>query len=324
MPRDGFAVSGEDIVINGRRLSDVSPSEQSMFMLELAEYAANEVPMPTLGGSICIFGMDDVSIAGDVISDLANESSAIPIPMICDNRVPGWVSDGVTCVIISYDGDDKIMAGLYEEIKRRGSRIVCMTSGGGLADLCRNGGDTLVQIPGCLGSRGAVGYVLGAMSSLVQQAGIMDARDMLMAAIPSVTRFRETMGGEAEKLAAKFNGHVVAMYSTSDIHSCSKRWRQLMGSDLSFYGELPEFDHNELVGWSDPNEHAGDILISVLNGGEMSRFVSTIVECMIEVLRENGRDVEVPRISGCTSLERNLCGMVLLDEVSRSIGGMTR
>ena len=267
-----------DSFTDGKSLSEMSSREQSWYIPEFIELAFSDICGNEGYDGACIFGIDTISIAGDVIVDMAAESSEVPIPMICDNRVPGWVSPNIAGIVLSFDGDSSEMCEVYGELSSRGCHIFCITCGGTIADLCREDGNTLIPIPSGCDQFGATGYALGAIAALVQSMGLFP--------------------------------------STSDIHSCSKRWKQVLQTDLSFYGELPEFDHNELVGWSDSNEHARDLRIVVLWGGNASELVSTIVECMIEVLHENGRETTVVNLGNGSSAERNLCGIILGDAVS--------
>ena len=113
------------------------------------------------------------------------------------------------------------------------------------------------------------------------------------------------------------------MYSTSDVHASAVSFRESLSDagHLSFTGELPEFDHNELVGWSDPNVHAPELRMVVLKGGSPSDLVNTIVDCMEEVLCENGREVVEADIGSGSSLQRNLRGMLVGMDVADLMGG---
>ena len=95
-------------------------------------------------------------------------------------------------------------------------------------------------------------------------------------------------------------------------------------SCLAFSGELPEFDHNELVGWSDPNEHAPGLAMVVLRGTGRPGLVPVIVECMLEVLDENGRDVVEVDVGTGSSALRNIRGIMLGDSLSYLMGGAQR
>lgn len=275
-----------------------------------------------VGRRVCILGVDDMSLAGDIISDAADEASSVPVPMFSDGRVPGWAADGADCIILSYDGRCPEMLRAFDIVAGRGCRVVCVTSGGPLAERCSSRGCDLVRIPEGMDPRAAVGPALGILASIVQSSGLFPAADMLAEAVSSVRAFDASSA--ADSIVGSLADKVVASYSTSDIRSCSRRWRQSLDADtgeLAFSGELPEFDHNELVGWSDPNEHAPELTMLVVRGCLRRGLVSDIVDCMLEVLDENGRRTVVADVGDGGSLGRNLRAILLADTVSARLGG---
>lgn len=291
-------------------------------LLDMADLALCTAIICSGTRRICVFGTDDSSIAADVMSDLADEVSDVPLVAVNDGRVPGWISEDVTSVLISYAGNCPCVTSAYDELLARGFRMICITSGGELERRCRRDGTPMVRVPSGLGFRGATGYVLGTLSAIVQESGVFPAADMLRDAMGNVRRM--PLEAQAAPVAARLSGRIIAVYSTSDIHACSKRWKigiEREASDVAFYGELPEFDHNELVGWADPNDHARDLTMVVLRGVHGPGLVSDIVGCMFEVLGESGRDVVSIHLGDGSSIERNLVGIIIGDEVSKILGG---
>ena len=219
------------------------------------------------------------------------------------------------------------MLDVYEELRRRGSGVICLTSGGELASACGRDGTAVVPIPSGMTPQSATGFVLGAVASIVERAGVFDAAGFLSCDLRALEGFGDECIGRAEPLAGLLRDWVVAVYSTSDIHACSRRWKMSLAghaSCLAFSGELPEFDHNELVGWSDPNEHAPGLAMVVLRGTGRPGLVPVIVECMLEVLDENGRDVVEVDVGTGSSALRNIRGIMLGDSLSYLMGGAQR
>lgn len=313
-----------EVKVGGRDVSDMSPFEQAMRFPELAMHGIGAVSGAPKADSVCIFGIDQASVAGDVLSDMSDEISDVPVPMVCDGRVPGWVGPGTLGIIISYEGNCPQMLDVYEELRRRGAGIVCLTSGGELASRCGNDGALNVDIPSRMTSQSATGFVLGALASIVQGSGAFDAADALLHDLRALEGNRDECVRSAESLARALKGRIVAVYSTSDTRACSRRWKMSLAgqaSCLAFSGELPEFDHNELVGWSDPNDHAPGLAMVVLRGSGKPGLVPVIVECMMEVLGENGRDVVEVDLGSGSSVSRNIRGIMIGDALAYLMGG---
>ncbi|MDO5852759.1 MAG: SIS domain-containing protein [Thermoplasmata archaeon] len=268
--------------------------------------------------SVCIFCADLCCPAAEAVSNLADEVGRVPVPVVCDSRVPGWVGPGTDAILVSYSGDCPAVLTARETLRARGCRIHAVTSGGQLLRGFSRGED-LALVPAGLGPSGAVASVLGTLCAMVSGMGVLDAMPHLRRAADSARARMDDLDRVASAAATKLSGGVVAAYSASDVSACSRRVmdavRQSTG-DLSFYGELPEFDHNELVGWSDPNAHAPELRMLVLRSGRSGGLVAIIVECMMEVLEENSRDVASAGLGDGGSLSRNVAGMILADMIA--------
>lgn len=270
--------------------------------------------------SVCIFGTDRFSVVGEMLSDAADELSARPLFCIRDGRVPGWLGADSEAVIVSYEGDCAGMIDILSILRDRGCGVHVLTSGGPLANACRP--SELVLLPMGLEGAEAMGYTLGVLAAVVQSTGLFDVADALADALGKVRPDSEAISEGAVALVEVLRGRVGAFYSTSDVHACSVAFREAVSDagHMAFVGELPEFDHNELVGWSDPNVHAPELTMVILRGSSSSGLVNCIVGCMMEVLGENGRTVVEADIGSGGTLERNLRGLILGLETADLMG----
>lgn len=279
--------------------------------------AAHAIPRAK---GVCVFGTDLCSDAGEVLADVADEMSPVPLVCVRDNRVPGWVGPDTVAVLISLSGGCGPVLEVIGELERRGCPVAGMTSGGKLAEIL---GDRAVLIPSEMSETEALGYCIGALAATVAGTGMFDARDALRAAVSSARADIDRIAASSEALAASLDGKVGAFYSTSDTHACAAIARELVSGSagrLSFAGELPEFDHNELVGWSDPNVHAPELRMVVLRGESRSVLVNRIVGCMMEVLDENGRAVEEVGIGSGSAVARDIRGIMAGLALSSALG----
>ncbi len=302
-------------------MSNESKNGSGMGFLQMIGSGLSQVHDVDRASGLCFYGVDQTSIAAEFITDIANSHSSIPVPTVHGGAVPGWVCEGKDVVLTSLDGDCEDVLRAYSDSRRAGARIHCLTSGGRLAEMCRGDGNHLIVIPSGLDEVQRFGFVLGALVGLTTDLGIMDIRGMVSQEVDRCMDVGMPQG-DLRRVAEDISGNMSAVYSTSDIRSCAMWWRSRMcHHGLSFWSELPEYDHNELVGWSDPNTHAPELRMVVLKGSASQGLVSRIVDSMVRVLEINGRRVHVLDLGDGDTVLRNLRGFLYAEYVHAYLEG---
>ena len=183
-------------------------------------------------------------------------------------------------------------------------------------------GDRLYLIPDANTSRSSTGYVLGVLSSLIEGMGICNAHTKLAEVLPSVKEYRDSLFEDKRiyNLKYKLHDNTIAIYGSPDFRASFKRWKMSLNEDMgipAFCGELPEFNHNEIVGWANHNQDDSDLRIVMLRGKYKNEALSKIIDKTIEVLEENGRHVIDIKIIGNDAIEKNMRAILLADYISQ-------
>jgi len=222
--------------------------------------------VPSRIGNVVVCGMGGSAIAGDVIR--AATATLLPVPLlVCrDYRLPAFVGSSTLVFASSYSGNTEETISAYEQARAAGASIVCLTSGGKLASLAQSHGHPVIQLPGGLPPRAALGHsavmLLGALSVL----GLApDMTEPLRETVELLIRLAARYGIEvpehdnrAKTIARSLQGRLVAVYaSNANLDPAAVRWRGQMeenAKNLAFHHLLPEMNHNELVGWQLPEQ----------------------------------------------------------------------
>lgn len=271
---------------------------------------------------VCIFGIGESSIAGDIISAYADDYSKIFVPSINSETVPGWVDKDTIAILVSYSGSNNLINDVYDEVKKRGCRIYCIVCSGLLNDKCKRDGNTVLQLPEGFTSRSSLGFEIGLLSVLVEKMGICDAHSRLKKVLPAVKEYRDSIFTDERigNLKFKLHDNTIAIYGSPDFRASFKRWKMSLNDDMgspAFCGELPEFNHNEIVGWANHNQNDKDLRIVMLRGKYKNVILTEIIDKTIEVLEENGRHVIDLKIPGSEPIEKNLHAIILGDYISQ-------
>ena len=308
--------------------NDYSPDCLRAYALSLPDHLeealSTHIDDIVCNGRVCIFGVGNSAMAGDIVQQYLDETSSVNIPMVSGEMVPGWLREGDHAIIISYSGLSSEVIGCYHELRRRGCTLHCITAGGELASLCEMDSVHIIRLPEGIPSRCALGYSIGYLARLLQAMGVCTLADSLIMAADDIRAYVSRMPGcrVIEDIASKMVGTVPAIYATSDMLPIAKRWRSDLYQScrmVAFYGEMPEFDHNEIVGWADPCEHASNLSMFVIRGPREPETIRIIVDSMVDTLREFNRDLSVICMFPGDPLIKNICGCIAGDFITARV-----
>jgi Glucose-6-phosphate isomerase len=281
----------------------------------------NAVELPATK-KICVCGMGAAALAGEVFSDYIDGSSDIPLSVIRGIELPGWVSEGTTVIALSYSGNTEETVIAYEEARSRGCEMICITSGGELGKRCTLHNTPVIKLPPGLLSRDAFGYLLGSLAVILETMNISDAAANLRELVPELKRYRDARISDDDRVVKDISEMLVhkipVIFSLANMRSSAIRWKTQINENskfLSFCGSLPEFNHNEIVGWT--GDAKNNIFMPViLYDDNASDIVRWMIDASSDVLRDRKIRTVTYHIGGPNNLEKNLKCIILGDIVS--------
>ncbi|MDD7424399.1 MAG: SIS domain-containing protein [Candidatus Methanomethylophilaceae archaeon] len=269
-----------------------------------------------------VCGMGTCSIAGEVVSDYMDNTGKSPISVIKGLELPKWVDYDTTAVVISYSGNTKETLHIYQAAVRSGAQVVCITSGGELESMCCKDGNVLMSMPYGFESRGALGYMIGYILVALQCCGLLESYSDFKNVLPLVKQYRDELissdDNEPFAIAKAIGAKAPVVYSFFSMRSVATRWKAQFNENskvLSFCGTLPEFNHNELVGWT-ADEMTSKFIPIVLMDDNASEMLKCMAETPVGMLMEEGMEVYVCHLRGRTHLENTLKSILAGDLTS--------
>lgn len=220
---------------------------------------------------ICIGGMGSSAISGDITYDILSTKINIPILVNRAHTFPQWVDDSALVFIESYSGNTEESIAMFQDALKRGSKIVCITSGGKLERLAQENRTPLIKIPSGYPPRTAVGYLLVSILITLDKLGIYDFELELKNAVDTLKELREEINLKAKsrvniakKTAVEIANKIPIIYGHGIYSGVAKRWVTQLNENakmLSWSGNFPEMTHNEIVGWHEANNLEKFIII---------------------------------------------------------------
>lgn len=310
----------------GRRVtSDMVSDVPSRSLPEhIRESLEIKVPEQAKASMVCLFNFEASGIAGDTVSSYVFSNSEVQVHTMVDRSVPAWVTEKTDVIIMSYSGNSPEIETIYDVAMRKKARIHCITSGGKLAELCRNNNGNLLRIPAGLNNFEATGYEIGALVNLYEAMGITGIKDAMTSVLPSLIEYRDSVwdSRRALNISEEMRKRVPVIYSVGELRAVHKRCKMLVNQvlgRLAFAGELPEFDHNEIVSWTE-DRNSDEFLILMFRIKTDSELLNRIQDTVMELLPEYDLKIQVIDLEGGL-MERAIKGIILADAVVCSMKG---
>ena len=230
--------------------------------------------------AIVVTGMGGSGISGDVVATLAADRLPVPVLVHKGYGLPAFVGPRTLVVACSYSGDTEETLSAVAAAESARARLFAVTSGGRLAARCRSLSAPMVVVPPGRQPRHSLWYLalpvlvaLGLDDGADEAAGVLD--DVVIAAGRQVP----AADNPAKQLALRLaSGSVAMVWGARGLGSLAAyRLKCQLNENaemLAFASELPELDHNEVVGFAGQVMPAGHIGLVILRDpeGELPRM----------------------------------------------------
>jgi glucose/mannose-6-phosphate isomerase len=190
-------------------------------------------------------------------------SYKLPFEIVRGYDIPAYVSDKTLFIAASYSGNTEETLAALAAAEQKNAKIAVIAAGGKLADIAREKGYPLALLPKAEQPRYAVFYNLRALVTLLEKAGLVAAdsaeaglhqtaaflRDSIQAWRPEVPSSKNP----AKQIAQELMGKSIVVYSGPKMYPAAYKWKISFNENakhIAWVNQLPEFNHNEFIGWS--------------------------------------------------------------------------
>lgn len=187
----------------------------------------------------------------------------IPFELVRAYHIPPYVSPKTLFIASSYSGNTEETLSALAEAEAKGAEIVVIASGGKLAEIAQQKNYPVLLIPKAEQPRYSVFSNLVALASVMEAANFLNAAgatadlkktsEFLAESVKEWLPTIPTKENPAKKLAMELAGKSVVVYGGPLMAPAAYKWKISFNENaknVAWWNELPEFDHNELIGWS--------------------------------------------------------------------------
>lgn len=221
------------------------------------------LPTPRLPiQNVVVTGLGGSAVGGDLVRVLVEDNGVVPVVVNRDYQMPAFVDDHTLVIAASYSGNTEETLSAFEDAQDRGALLVCITSGGELAQRASHYGAPVASIPKGQPPRSAMGYLFIPMLLAIHKAGVIrhDPTGDLLNAIALLEQAREQWHADmpyernpAKQMAARLYGKLPIIYGSQPYSAVvAFRWKTQLNENTkihAFANGYPEMNHNEILAW---------------------------------------------------------------------------
>ena len=256
---------------------------------------------------IIVSGMGGSGISGQILSAVSDSQEFRKISYWNNYNLPKWIDDNCSVICVSYSGNTAETLSVAKDALKIGCNLEVITTGGKLEKFAKKNSLYITNIEKGHQPRAALPLLLKA---LISRVGLPNLDEQ----INEVSGLKLPID-EAKNIASQLKGTIPCIYSSNLMNPVAYRWRcqiQENAKQLAFNHQIPEMNHNEIVGWTLPNGQMSVILIRDSNEKEQ---IKNRFEATNNVAWKNVKVVEC-NAQGKTPLARIMSMIILGDLVS--------
>lgn len=274
--------------------------------------------------TIIVAGMGGSALAAGMAKNWLNVN--IPFEIIKNYQLPNYVNEKTLVIASSYSGNTEETLAALKQAQEKNACIAVIASGGKLVEIAQERKYPLVVLPANIQPRMAVNYNLRGLVNILESYAIVqgkyeeiaNAHDWLKQEVQKWLPNVNEQENLAKQLALKIAGKTPVVYAGEIMAPVAYKWKISFNENaknLAFCNRLPEFNHNEFIGWTSHPVEKPFAILDLVSGFEHQRTLQrfAISDKLLSGKRPKANTIE---LSGNSVIEQMLWGSILADFVS--------
>jgi len=274
---------------------------------------------------IVILGMGGSAIAGDYFRALLSLESPVPVFNVRAYELPSFVDEETLVIASSFSGETEETLSAFEQALATPAKKLALTTGGRLLTTARANGVPAFTFAFQGEPRAAIGWGLMPLLAIAESLGLMQGVDGDVGeAIAILASLREEYGAEvdssqnpAKQLALQLHERLPVVYGADPLIDVARRWKTQLNESAkvwAFFEEMPEAQHNAIVGWALPATIAKATRVVLLRSARLEhRRVALRYQLIRRLLADAAVDVVEVASRGESALAQMLSLTLLSD-----------
>jgi len=267
---------------------------------------------------LLVCGMGGSAVGGDIAADIMR-NYGIPLQIEISRRyaLPPYVRGDTLVIFSSYSGETEETLSQFAEARRRGLRMMAMSSGGRMKDWAVRFGVPFVELPAGFKPRAALPYSLFTILEYLRECGKLDLTEDINETVKVMSDLREDRQKDSEMMALAdlMAGCRISVYAGEAFEAAARRVKNQINENSKLpasWDVFPEMDHNEIVGYEDNDANAGNYVL-LLRDADENPAVRERIEVTKELIRGKVKGVVELWAVGKSPLAKEMSLLFLAD-----------
>lgn len=225
---------------------------------------------------VLIAGLGGSAIGADLLAAYVEPEFPLPITVHRDYDLPGWARGENTLVIASsHSGNTEETLSSFEAALSNGCRCLAVTTGGQLSERAKEEHVGLWVFEHKGQPRAAVGYSFGLLLSAFARLGLIpEQTTQIENAVAAMRHQQQNLGVQtpaalnpAKRMAGQLVGRWVTVIGSGIMAPVARRWKgqiNELAKAWAYFDQMPENNHNTVVGITNPEEIFGRSMVLFL------------------------------------------------------------
>lgn len=184
-----------------------------------------------------------------------------PFEIVRNYEIPKYVNENTLFIASSYSGNTEETLEALSHAEDQGAQIVVIAAGGQLAERAKTANYPLYIIPPGIQPRMTTLYFVKARADIYEKLGLSQglseeleaAAEYIQKVVQAWLPVVATKDNPTKQLALELVGKSVVVYGGPKTQAVANKFKIALNENaknLAWWHQLPEFNHNEFIGWS--------------------------------------------------------------------------
>ena len=212
--------------------------------------------------NIIISGLGGSAISADLIKNYLGNEIEIPIIVNRNYNLPKFANKNTLFIASSYSGNTEETISALKQAIELDCQIVCITTGGEVEAIAKSKKLNCVKVKPGFQPRYSLGLSFFSLLKVFQELNLVPDQTKIVERVLSLWQQKgidySKEGNFAYTFAESLVGFIPVIYSVADSTSAvGYRFKCQLNENSklhAFHNEIPEMNHNEIIGWESYQE----------------------------------------------------------------------